>query len=359
MSDSAGEKTEEPTSKKRADARDEGQVPRSQELNTAVLMLGSALVLGWVGPGLAQSVFGIFGFTLVAAGAQAMDARAAVALIHDLGWRLLGSLSVFLLAMAGISLAIAGVQARGILTLKPLQPKFKKLDVVQNSKKFVGTQPWAELVKSLLKVGVIALAVYWALRAAWPEVLALTQQDPAAMLAVVRRYAIRLLLTAGLMYLAIGLLDYGYQLWQHEKKLKMSKEEVRKENKQAEVDPMVRARMRSLARERLRRQMFEQVPTADVVVTNPTHIAVALKYEQGKDVAPLVVAMGRNKIAERIKAIAAEHGVPRVENKPVARALLASARVGESIPQELYVAIIEIYAFIIRQRQAGLQGRRN
>jgi flagellar biosynthesis protein FlhB len=161
------------------------------------------------------------------------------------------------------------------------------------------------------------------------------------------------------MYLAIGLLDYGYQLWQHEKKLKMSKEEVRKENKQAEVDPMVRARMRSLARERLRRQMFEQVPTADVVVTNPTHIAVALKYEQGKDVAPLVVAMGRNKIAERIKAIAAEHGVPRVENKPVARALLASARVGESIPQELYVAIIEIYAFIIRQRQAGLQGRRN
>jgi flagellar biosynthesis protein FlhB len=358
MSDEAGEKTEEPTSKKRADARDEGQVPRSQELNTAVLLLGSALVLNWAGVGLASTVFGLFGFTLVAAGTQ-MDAQAAIALIHHVGWRLLGAMAVFLFAMAGISLAIAGVQARGVLTLKPMQPNFKKLDPVTNTKRLLGAQPWAELVKSLLKVGVIALAVYWALRAAWPEVLTLTQQEAPAMLAVVRRYAIRLLMTAGLMYLAIGLLDYGYQLWQHEKKLKMSKEEVRKENKQSEVDPMVRARMRSLARERLRRQMFEQVPTADVVVTNPTHIAVALKYEQGKDVAPIVVAMGRNKIAERIKAIAAEHNVPRIENKPVARALLASARVGESIPQELYVAIIEIYAFIIRQRQAGLQGRRH
>jgi flagellar biosynthesis protein FlhB len=358
MAEQSGERTEEATPKRRSEARDKGQIPRSQELNTAVLLLGSAMALNWVGAGLGRTVFNLFGYGLAAMSSSATDTAGLIALVQHMGWKLLAALSVFLLTMAGISLAVAGVQGRGVLTMKPLGPNFDKLNPVNGAKKIVGVQSVAELVRSLLKVGVVGLAVYWALSAAWPEVLTLVQQAPSAILEVVRRYAVRLLLIAGAMYLVLGAMDYVYHLWKHEQDLKMSREDIRQENKQSEVDPMIRARMRSLARDRTRRQMFEQVPLADVVVTNPTHIAVALRYEQGKDVAPVVVAMGKNKVAERIKAIAAEHDVPRVENKPVARALLASARVGESIPQELYVAIIEIYAFIIRQRQAGSQGGR-
>lgn len=356
MAETPGEKTEEATPQRREEARREANVPRSQELNTAVLLVGSAVVVNLLGAVLGEGVFDVLGSSLAASGTGQMDARFAVVLLRDVGWKVLGVLSLFLLSMGGVALAVAGVQGRGVLSIKPLEPKWEKLDPVRNAKRMFGTQPWMELFKSLLKLAIVALAVRWSLGAAWAEIVALVQQSPAALLDVVRRYAVRLLLTAGGAYLVLGLLDYAYQIWRHEKSLRMSKEDIKQELKQSEIDPLVRQRMRSAARARLRRQMFEQVPSADVVVTNPTHIAVALKYEQNKDIAPIIVAMGRNKIAERIKAIAAEHAVPQVENKPVARALLASGKVGAPIPQELYLAIIEIYAFIIRQRQAGRQG---
>lgn len=353
------ERTEDATPQRRDEAHREGRVPRSQELNTAVLLVGSALVLNTAGVALGKSVFGVFGLGLVAAGASPLDAGASLALVLQIGWKMLGALALFLGAMGLVALAVAGAQGRGVLSAKPLEPSWERLDPVQNGKRLLGAQPWAELVKNLLKVAVVALAVHWALSAAWPEILALVQQPSIALLEVVRRYLVRLLLMAGGAYLVIGLADYVYQIWQHEKGLRMTKEDVRQEMKQGEVDPLIKQRMRSVARGRMRQQMFEQVPTADVVVTNPTHIAVALKYEQGKDVAPVVVAMGQEKVAEKIKRIAAESSVPLVENKPVARALLASAQVGSAIPQELYLAVIEIYAFVIRQRQGRSQGERS
>jgi len=156
--------------------------------------------------------------------------------------------------------------------------------------------------------------------------------------------------STGLAYLALSGLDYGYQWYQTEKKLRMTRQEIVRENRDSEGDPMVKARQMSLARQRARQRMMQRVPQADVVVVNPTHIAVALRYDISVAAAPIVVAMGERKIAERIKAIAIKAGVPIIENKPIARALLASARVNHPIPPALYAAIAEILAFVYRTR---------
>lgn len=346
------DRTEAATPKKRQDAHDEGQVPRSVELNTAVLLLGAASILTMLGPGAGRTIREIFGHGLFVAGAVPLDANSSVGLLRDVGWRALAAIAPLLVGMAVIALAITGAQARGVLSTKPLGPNWKRLDPITNAKRMLGLQPWVELARSLLKLLVIGLAVYYSLSRAWPEIVALAQQSPIALLEISRRYGLRLLVTAGGTYLVLAALDYGYQLWQHEKQLKMTKQEVKEEAKEQDGDPMVKARMRAFGRQLARRQMFQAIPSADVVITNPTHIAVALRYDPEMSDAPIVVAMGQRKVAERIKAIAKENGVPCVENKPLARALLASARVGMSIPVELYMAVAEVLAFVFQQRAA-------
>jgi flagellar biosynthesis protein FlhB len=358
MSDSSmQEKTEEATPQKRQEAHRDGKIPKSQELNTAFLLLGSALVTNAVGPTLGATMLAAFHHGMIVATGARLDGPTAIALVQITGWKVLAGLSLFLLSLAGVALSISLVQARGVLSMKPLEPKWERINPLPNAKRMLGTQPWVELVKSLLKLLIVGIAVYVSLRLAWGEAMTLTQQAPFAILGVVRSYAVRLLTTAGVAYLGLALLDYIYQLWQHEQNMKMSKQDVKQEHKQSEGDPMVKARMRAIGRALARRQMMKEVPNADVVITNPTHIAIALKYDPAAADAPVVLAMGQRKVAERIKAIAAEAGVPMVENRPLARALLASSRVGTPIPAELYIAVAEVLAFVIKQR-AKLAGRR-
>jgi flagellar biosynthetic protein FlhB len=207
-----------------------------------------------------------------------------------------------------------------------------------------------ELLKSVLKLVIVGMAVRGALAAAWGDVLSLAQRSPMAILHVVREHAHTLMMNAALAYLALAAADYGWQLWQFEKQLRMSREDVKQEMKQSEGDPLLKARMRSAGRALARKLMLADVPKADVVITNPTHIAVAIKYDPEKAPAPYVLAIGQRKVAERIKAAAKEAGVPMVENRPLARALLASAQVGTMIPPDLYVAVAEVLAFVMRQR---------
>ena len=223
-------------------------------------------------------------------------------------------------------------------------------------RRLFGTRPLVELAKSVLKLVFVAAAIYLAIGGAWSEILALPQQSPGAVLGVAHRLATRLFLTAGLAFLALAAADYLYQLWEHERGLRMTREEVKQELKDTEGDPMIKSRLRSLGRSLARRRMMAAVPTADVVVTNPTHIAVAL-VRPGARGGPVVVAMGQRKLAQRIKEIALAAGVPVIENKPLARALFATGRIGLPIPPELYVAVAEVLAFVYRQRDA-LRNRR-
>jgi len=344
------ERTEAPTPKRREDAFLEGKIPRSPELNAAALFLTAALIVNSVGPGVGTQLVALFGTTLAQIGDSAGDPSRAILLVRATGFATMRIIGLLVAGFLVAVFAVAGLQGRGLFSLQPLAPKFERISPLANAKRLFSTQPLADLVKSLAKMGIVGWAVSGVLVQGWGDLGDLGNRDLLAMLPVVQQLVVQMLKNAGLAYLALASLDYVYQLWQYEKSLKMSKEDVRQETKQNEGDPLLRHRMRSLARARIRRQMFDDVKKADVVIVNPTHIAIALRYDPVQAPAPIVLAMGQRKIAERIKALAFEHKVPVIENKPLARALLASAHVGQMIPAELYAAVAEVLAFVIRQR---------
>jgi flagellar biosynthesis protein FlhB len=350
MADTEQEKTEAPTERRRQDAAKEGRVPKSQEFTAAVLLLASAMAINATGPGLAGALRDIMQSGLGFAGVIEMDAPGVIAMLRALGLKALGAVGAFLGTMVVASIAIGAVQARGVASAKPITPDFNRLNPAQNVKRVIGTQGLIELFKNLVKLTIVGWAVWSVLAPAWGEIVSLGDRPPRALLELVRQYGVGMLRTAGIAYLALAAADYGWQLWQHEKGLRMTKEEVKQEHKNSEGDPMVKQRMRSIARQRARQQMFKDVPKADVVLVNPVHIAVALRYDPAVAPAPYVVALGRRKVAERIKAIAYESGVPVVENVPLARALIAAVKLGQMIPTELYLAVAEVLAFVMRKR---------
>ena len=352
MSDqSDADKTEDPSSKRLDDARLDGNIPRSNELTSAAMLFGAGIVLTNVGPQMGQFLVDTMGGVLYNAGASVRDPQDLLQNSIKLGWQTLGRLTLLLGAFAGIALAISAVQARGILSTKPLAPKFNRLNPLENIKRVLGVQGLADLIKNIVKLVIIGAVVYAAVDDMWRDVMALAQQGPMGIARLFQKHAIGLLMDAGLAYVALGASDYGFQWWRWRKSLMMTKQEVKDESKQSDGDPMIKQRMRSAQRALVRKRMLADVSTADVVIVNPVHIAVAIRYDPMEAPAPIIVAIGQRKVAQRIKELAFEHGVPVVENIPVARALLASrAQPGTQIPIELYVAVAEVLAFVMRQK---------
>ena len=351
MSDDYGDKTEEATPKKRQEAQDEGRIPKSPELSVAVLLLGIALVLTAVIPHVASRLFAIMGEGLASVGDPSFSAESAIKTLQMLGWRTLSTILMVGCSMGAIALVINAVQARGVFSLKPITPQFKRISPAANITKLVGPQAIAELLKSLAKLTIVGFAIHAALgKDAINAMVVTTQQSPIALLQVITHYSVKLILTAGLAYLALALADYLWQYWQFTKEMRMSKAEIKQEFKNSEGDPLLKQRMRAISRANARKQMMKDVIRADVVIVNPTQRAIALQYDPSKAPAPIVLAMGQRKVAERIKKIALEAGIPIVENRPLAIALIKHARVGMIIPVELYLAVAEVLAFVIRQR---------
>ncbi|HTE45461.1 MAG TPA: EscU/YscU/HrcU family type III secretion system export apparatus switch protein [Gemmatimonadaceae bacterium] len=347
---SESDRTEEATPRKREEARDEGRIPRSPELTVAMSLLGSALVLSVLTPVMGHGLLSILGHSLASVGSFTIDGSSATSLIRETAFRAFTATIGLVLAMSVAPFAIATLQARGVFSLKPITPQFSRISPATNIKNLVGLRPIVELLKSLIKLGIVAAAVWASLKAALPDAISLSQLSQLGFLFVAKKYVVRMLATAGGAYLTLAGADYLYQWWQHEKSLRMTKEEVKLEMKQQDGDPQIKQRRRAVARSYARRQMMQDVPKADVIIVNPTHIAIAIKYDPSIAPAPIVLAIGQRKIAERIKAIALESGVPIVQNKPLARALLKTAKVGTLIPYELYMAVAEILAFVIRSR---------
>ena len=350
MAENEAERTESATPKRRDDARDEGRIPRSQELVVAVSLLASAGMLSALAPLAGQGLYQILGHSLASLGNTTLDGASATILLRDTATRAFTATFGLLVATTGAAFAMAALQARGILSLKPITPQFSRISPLANAKNLFGSKQVIELVKSLAKLAIVGGAVYASVKAALPEAIALSQQSQLGFLFVVKRYSVRMLTSAGTAYLALAGADYIWQWWQMEQSLRMTKDEVKQEHKQTEGDPQIKQRRRAVARSYARRQMMKDVPKADVVIINPTHIAIAIKYDPSIAPAPIVLAIGQRKVAERIKAIARESGVPMVENKPLARALLKTAKVGTLIPYELYMAVAEILAFVLRTR---------
>jgi flagellar biosynthetic protein FlhB len=243
--------------------------------------------------------------------------------------------------------------------MEPLSFKLSHINPVAGLGRIVSIDAVVNVLKALLKLVIIAFVAWKVFSGAWLEILSTSGASVPALLGVTRDLMVRFTLTVGLAFLAIALFDYGYQVWQFEKNLRMSKQDVTQENRETEGDPAVKGRIRQLQRTMARKRMLTKVATADVIVTNPTHIAVALKYDPLVSPAPVVLAMGERLLAKRIKEIALRAGVPVIENKPLARALFATAKVGTPIPPALYVAVAEVIAFVFRRKGTQLPARRS
>ena len=346
-----GEKTEEATGRRKEEARAKGQIAKSPELTTAAFLFGSTVTLSVAGPALWRFLLDTLGQSLSTAFDQERVGVSAIPWLQTLGFRTIVAMLGFAGAMALVAIAVQAAQAGGIITTKALAPNFQRLNPMSHIGRIAGKQSWVELAKALLKMAIVSWAVYGTLIDAWPDIQALPLESPLALLDIVRKYGVGLLKNAGLMFLALAAADYAWQRWTTAEQMKMTKQEVKEESKSQEGNAEMKSRRRQVGRERIRRAMFAAVPKADVVIVNPIHIAIAIKYDPSVAPAPMVVALGQRKIAERIKELAFQHSVPVIENIPLARALLASTKVGTMIPVDMYLAIAEVLAFILRQRQ--------
>lgn len=353
MADSdSGEKTEDPSGKRLEEAREKGQIAKSPEFNTAALLLGFILIMSFGGQSLWQFLLDTTGQLLASSADASHEGISMITWLQAISTRTILAMVGVMGAMTVLTIGVQAMQTGGLLTTKTLAPKFERLNPMNNLGRLFSVQSIAELVKQLAKMLIVSWAVYATLRNAWPDIQALAlDASPLALMGLVERYGMALVKNAGLMFLVLAAADYGFQKWKTFEDLKMTKQEVKEEAKSQEGNAEVKGRRRQVARERIRRAMFAAVPKADVVIVNPTHIAIAIKYDPSIAPAPYVVALGERKIAQRIKELAFQHGVPVIENKPLARALIKVAKVGTVIPVEMYLAVAEVLAFVMRQRE--------
>jgi flagellar biosynthetic protein FlhB len=347
--DSSQEKEEAPSEKKRDDARKKGNVAKSTEVNSVFVLLSAIFLLRLVGPWIQSELIAhIREYFALCSSTTDMSMQRLI----ELSQGALVLLIKVVLPFAG-AVMLAGVLANvvqiGLLfTWEPITPKLEKLNPLSGIKRIVSMRSVVETIKNILKITVIGYIAYVTIKNEYDILITLADASIAAIWKFILSSAYDIFVRTALVMLAIALADYGYQRYEHEKKLKMSHQEIKEERKQMDGDPQVKARIRSLQREMSRRRMMDQVPQASVVVTNPTHLAIALLYDPEKGDAPVVVAKGKDFVAQRIKKIAEENEVPLVEDKPLARAMYDKVEVGMPIPTEFFAAVAEVMAYVYK-----------
>lgn len=349
MADNDQERTEQATSRRREQAHQEGNFATSREVSTLFMVAAGVMVLYfsglWMFTGLGDVMRKCFHLYR-----GELTVKETYTIFKDLSFSFLMIIAPALLIP--IFGAISYVIQNGInFTAKPLSPDFNKINPLAGFKKIVSINSLAELVKSVLKISVLTYVVFLAVKKEWLNMPALIDMEVAASVAYIARVSFSIMLKTVWVLLVIAAIDYAYQRWNFEKGLRMSKEEIKEEMKETDGDPIIKARIKSMQREMARKRMMADVPKADVVVTNPTHIAIAIKYDREKGNAPIVVAKGAGHIAEKIREIARKHGVPVLENKPLARTLHKTVKVGMEIPADLYKAVAEVLAYVYRLKQ--------
>lgn len=346
-----GEKTEPATQKKLDDARKEGQVAKSREIANGMGLLALFLVLKfWVGNMGVQllEVFGIYNKIpdVVTFWHGEMPQADIGVVFKQLVLEVLIIVAPILIIGVVVAFVSDVVQVKWRPTTKPLQPKFGKLNPISGFKKFFSVSSLIELLKSILKVGLVIYICYGYLEDKWPYILNLYDVSLMQAINIAAELVTDLGIRISAVYMVIALADYIYQRVKFNNDMKMTKQEIKEEYKQQEGDPQVKGKIRQKMSEVSRRRMMQELPKADVVITNPTHYAVAIKYDPEVADAPVVIAKGEDYMAARIKEVARENKIEIVENKPLARMLYANVEVGEAVPPELYQAVAEVLAFV-------------
>jgi len=350
------DKTEEATPKKLSDARKEGQVARSQELSTAVMLLAFFVAVKFFVGYIGTRFFGCFKETYQVIDVYTVDefgpAMAAAFLRDGLGEILLICLPLFAVAVV-VAFVVTVAQVKWQVSAKPLQPKLSKFNPINGFKKIFSKSKLFELVKDVLKIALIFYVVYSDLMEAADEIAALYEFSLNQAIVYIGDFVIDLGIKLSAIYLIVGFADYIYQKMKFKKDLMMSKQEVKDEYKQQEGDPQVKGKIKSKMREVSQRRMMQKLPEADVVITNPTHFACAIKYDKEISEAPILIAKGADYVAQKIKDVAKEHNIPIVENKPLARMLYYNVDLDSEIPRELYQMTAEVLAYVYRLKNGG------
>lgn len=347
-----GEKTEPATEKKIEDARKKGQVAKSKEIYNAVSLLALFLMIKLLVGTLAERLTGLFNavYDDIPTYLKNYEGYVSESALFSLYFQVFLEVLVILAPVLGVTFIAAILcdvfQVKWKPTLEPLKPKFDKLNPISGFKKIFNSRSLFELLKSLIKLGLICWVVYSYLKKNASGILMLYDLNLYSGLALTGNLVINLGIRISLFYFVVALIDLIYQKWKFKDDLKMTKQEVKDEYKQSEGDPQIKGKIKRRMMEASQRRMMQALPEADVVITNPTHYAVAIKYDSDKYDAPIVLAKGADYLAQKIKEIARENNIEIVENKPLARTLYANVEVGELVPPELYQAVAEVLAFV-------------
>jgi len=354
----AAERTEKPTPERLRKAREEGQLPQSKEVPSAVMLTMLLVVLGIVASTLGRWFASLAERGLALHRTAEMDVDGFTHVLRSLGGESLVRILPFLLAAAAASAFASFLVGGWVFSPKALRIDLSRLSPSRGLRSLLSSHSLANLVVSLAKLIVILALIWQFVHEKMEEFLALQHASPAETLAGIARLVLALIVRLTIGLVAIAAADLLYQRWHHSRQLRMTRQEVKEETRQHEMSPELRSRIRGIQLRLARTRIAHAVPTADVVITNPTHVAVALKYDAAAMEAPKVVAKGADLLASRIRQLAREHDVPVVERPHLARVLYATVEVDQTIPETLYVAVAEVLAMIYRLRKGRTRGAR-
>lgn len=349
--DTGLERTEPASIRRREKAREDGQVARSRELSTLALLLAAGGGLWFMGAGLSERLSGMMRQGMQLDRALAFDTDLMLLRLKDSSLDVLLAFLPLLLVLVLAGITSSMLLQGWLFSVKPLVPDFGRLDPLKGVARILSWNGVIEMLKAIAKAVLVGGVAVWVLWRDSGMVLSLVSEPLGNAMAHTIHLVGSSFLIMGASMALVVLVDVPFQIWDHERKLRMTREEVRQENKETEGDPQVKAHIRSQQREMARRRMMAEIPKADVVVTNPTHYAVALRYQDGAMRAPRVVAKGAHLLAAHIRELAAEHRVPILEAPPLARALYRHAELGDEIPAALYTAVAEVLAYVYQLRR--------
>lgn len=346
MPDSAQERTEAPTPRRREEARKGGQIARSNDLTSAVVLLGALLTLDWFGRRLSGNLLIAMRVCLEDHEPNLTDPDQVLPLLLKVFRLLAGMVGPFLLAVMLLALVASFLQIGYLISFQPLKPSLSRLNPLSGIKRLFNARSFVQLLMGIAKMSLVGLVAYATLKSR-VDVFATASHLPAlSLMGISSELFFTVTIRLAMVLIVLGIIDYIYQRYRLEKDLKMTKEEVKDEYKRMEGDPKLKSRRRQVQMELALQRIRASVPKADVVITNPTELAVAIRYDADAMNAPRVVAKGADFLAKRIREIAIECGIPIVERKPLAQALYRMVEVGQEIPAQLYKAVAEILAYV-------------
>lgn len=356
MAENDQERTEQATSRRRDEAREKGQVARSTEIVSVGILVACLIYFYFGATGFINNIMDLMISGFRNASGNDLTPESLSSLINNYIFK--GFIILFPLMLTVLVAAVLGniLQIGVMFSSESITPKFSKIDPIKGFQRLFSLRSIVELIKNIFKICIIGTIAYLVIKNEMANTILLMDQGISGIMTYLGRICFKIFLSTAIVLVILAILDYIYQRWEYEKSLRMTKQEIKDEYKNTEGDPLIKSRIRRLQREMAKKRMMAEVPKADVIITNPTRLAIAVKYDPGNMMAPKVVAKGANLIAQKIREIARENDVIIVEDKPLAQVLYKMVDVNHFIPEDLYRAVAEVLAFVYEQKKIKIFG---